>query len=154
VELEPASDSRSRRLTLTSWRIQFYVIDPSLSPGYGRGQAVLRGWIRRKSAFGEYNPCSFHRLSLSSRLGRAAGTFKACSRNQLVYLAHWQSLDRNIPDLQFGLYRQGYSEGYLTQSISFVGRVRWICRVASAESDSPSVESGTQGHVRQAGVDS
>jgi hypothetical protein len=29
------------------WRIQFYVIDPSLSPGYGRGQAVLRGWIQR-----------------------------------------------------------------------------------------------------------
>ena len=28
------------------WRIQFYVIDPSLSPGYGRSQAVLRGWIR------------------------------------------------------------------------------------------------------------
>jgi hypothetical protein len=47
VELEPASDSRLRRLTLSyRWRIQFYVIDPSLSPRYGCGQAVLRGWIR------------------------------------------------------------------------------------------------------------
>jgi hypothetical protein len=46
VELEPASDSRLRRLTLSyRWRIQFYVIDPSLSPRYGCGQAVLRGWI-------------------------------------------------------------------------------------------------------------
>ena len=47
MELEPASDSRLRRLTLSyRWRIQFYVIDPSLSPRYGCGQAVLRGWIR------------------------------------------------------------------------------------------------------------
>ena len=39
---------------------------------------------------GEYNPCSFYCLSFSSRLGAAAGTFKACSCNQLVYLTHWQ----------------------------------------------------------------
>jgi hypothetical protein len=57
VELEPASDSRLRRLTLSyRWRIQFYVIDPSLSPRYGCGQAVLRGWIR----FDEHMLIWFH----------------------------------------------------------------------------------------------
>jgi hypothetical protein len=56
VELEPASDSRLRRLTLSyRWRIQFYVIDPSLSPRYGCGQAVLRGWIRTSmSSFSDH----------------------------------------------------------------------------------------------------
>ena len=54
MELEPASDSRLRRLTLSyRWRIQFYVIDPSLSPRYGCGQAVLRGWIQLISPQGK-----------------------------------------------------------------------------------------------------